>query len=105
MPAIIQQPRTALDRFSTRLKQVELGAILTDGSMEVTLNKKGLTDPLVEAYNLSQPLQVEQAHRDFADAGAELLTTNTVRANPITLAKYGIQSKTYEINRKGVWLA
>jgi methionine synthase / methylenetetrahydrofolate reductase(NADPH) len=96
---------THLDRFSLRLHNQAAGAILTDGSMEVALRARGLTEPGIELYNLSMPIAVEQVHRDFAEAGAELLTTNTESANPITLKKYKLQSKTYEINRKGVWLA
>lgn len=88
-----------------RLNNTAAGAILTDGSMEVALRARGLTEPGIEHYNLTQPSAVEQVHRDFAEAGAELLTTNTEQANPITLRKYKLQLKTYEINRKGVWLA
>lgn len=94
-----------MDRFSIRLRNHAAGAILTDGSMEVALRSRGLTEPGIEHYNLSQPIAVEQIHRDFAESGAELLTTNTEQANPITLRKFKLQTKTYEINRKGVWLA
>ncbi len=73
--------------------------------MAATLFAAGLTDPLIDLYNLTQPIAVEHAHRRFAEAGAELLTTNTERANPLTLARHHIAEKTYEINRKGVWLA
>ncbi len=73
--------------------------------MAAALLAAGLTDPVIAHYNLTQPVAVEHAHRRFAEAGAELLMTNTEHANPITLAKYLIAEKTYEINRKGVWLA
>ena len=73
--------------------------------MAATLHLQGLTDPLIERYNLTQPIAVEHVHRNFAEAGAELLITNTERANPLTLARYNLAEKTYEINRKGVWLA
>jgi len=73
--------------------------------MLATLHAEGLTDPLIERYNLTQPIAVEHAHRSFAESGAELLMTNTEHANPLTLARHHIAEKTYEINRKGVWLA
>jgi methionine synthase I (cobalamin-dependent)/5,10-methylenetetrahydrofolate reductase len=79
--------------------------ILTDGSMAATLHAEGHTDPLIERYNLTQPIAVEHVHRGFAEAGAELLMTNTEHANPLTLARHNLAEKTYEINRKGVWLA
>lgn len=73
--------------------------------MSATLLSMGLTDPLIERYNLTQPISVEHVHRSFADAGAELLVSNTEHANPISLSRWNLESKTYEINRKGVWLA
>jgi homocysteine S-methyltransferase len=93
------------NRFIARLRTAQARPILTDGSMAATLHAAGLTDPLIEHYNLTQPIAVEHAHRRFAEAGAELLITNTEHANPLTLGKYLIADKTYEINRKGVWLA
>ncbi len=92
-------------RFLERLRTAQARPILTDGSMVATLHAEGLTDALVERYNLTQPIAVEHAHRSFAEAGAELLMTNTEHANPLTLARHHIAEKTYEINRKGVWLA
>lgn len=93
------------DRFTARLRSAQIRPILTDGSMVATLHAEGLTDPLIERYNLTQPIAIEHAHRSFAEAGAELLMTNTEHANPLTLARHHIAEKTYEINRKGVWLA
>jgi methionine synthase I (cobalamin-dependent)/5,10-methylenetetrahydrofolate reductase len=105
VPAIAHKPTELLDRFSARLRTAQARPILTDGSMAATLHLQGLTDPLIERYNLTQPIAVEHVHRNFAEAGAELLITNTERANPLTLARYNLAEKTYEINRKGVWLA
>jgi len=105
VPAIAHKPTELLDRFSTRLRTAQARPILTDGSMAATLHLQGLTDPMIERYNLTQPIAVEHVHRNFAEAGAELLITNTERANPLTLARYNLAEKTYEINRKGVWLA
>ncbi|HEX5315902.1 MAG TPA: homocysteine S-methyltransferase family protein, partial [Candidatus Kapabacteria bacterium] len=93
------------DRFTARLRSAQIRPILTDGSMVATLHAEGLTDPLIERYNLTQPIAIEHAHRSFAEAGAELIMTNTEHANPLTLARHHIAEKTYEINRKGVWLA
>ncbi|HZK76765.1 MAG TPA: homocysteine S-methyltransferase family protein, partial [Candidatus Kapabacteria bacterium] len=106
MPAISNTAKpTTIDRFTTRLRTAQARPILTDGSMEAMLHAEGLTDPLIERYNLTQPIAVEHAHRSFAEAGAELLMTNTEHANPLTLARHHIAEKTYEINRKGIWLA
>ena len=106
MPNIAPSPETQpLDRFTARLRDAVARPILTDGSMSATLHAAGLTEQPIERYNLTQPIAVEHVHRSFADAGAELLMTNTEHANPLTLARHYSADKTYEINRKGVWLA
>jgi homocysteine S-methyltransferase len=93
-----------MDRFSVRLSGAA-APLLTDGSMAATLHAGGFTDALIERYNLTHPIAVEHVHRSFAEAGAELLQTNTEHANPLSLARHNLEAKTYEINRKGVWLA
>ncbi len=107
MPTISHTAESPIleSRFTARLRTAQAHPILTDGSMEATLHADGFTDPLIEYYNLTHPIAVEHAHRRFAEAGAELLMTNTEHANPLTLARHHIAEKTYEINRKGVWLA
>ena len=79
--------------------------ILIDGSMEAALRLDGMTEDPIEIYNLRNPLLVESLHALFIDAGAEIIQTNTVGANGITLAPFKLDDKVYEINRKGVWLA
>src|SRR4051812_23356611 len=106
MSEIAQIPtKQAVDRFSERLLRAPAHPILTDGSIAATLALQGLSDALPERYNLTQPIAIEHVHRGFADAGAELLVANTEHANPLTLARHHLSEKTYEINRKGVWLA
>jgi homocysteine S-methyltransferase len=73
--------------------------------MEVVLSQLGFHDHPIEHYNLTQPVAVEHVHHEFADAGAELLQTNTEHASPLALERFGLRQKAYEINRKGVWLA
>jgi len=72
--------------------------------MEVVLATLGFHDHPIENYNLSQPASVEHVHHQFADAGAELLQTNTEHASPLALQRSGLRDKAAEINRKGVWL-
>jgi homocysteine S-methyltransferase len=106
------QPQTSappkyetLDRFNLRLRGAASHPILTDGSMAAALHAEGFAEPLIERYNLTQPIAVEHVHRSFAEVGAELIISNTEHANPLTLSRYNLEEKTYEINRKGVWLA
>src|SRR5690606_35620400 len=55
--------------------------------------------------SLSRPELVRQIHRDYADAGEEILETNTFGANPVKLSAYGLAERTKEINRAAARLA
>jgi homocysteine S-methyltransferase len=79
--------------------------LVTDGSMAIELGAHGCTDFPPDVYNLKNPVQVENIYRDFMNAGSDILQTNTEFANRFALEKYSLADKTYEINRKGVWLA
>ena len=82
------------------------GPLLFDGAMGSLLYERGvfLTRSFDE-LNLSQPEIVAQVHRDYLDAGADIIETNTFGANRIALARHGFADKTVEINRAGVLLA
>src|SRR2546421_2839114 len=58
---------------------------------------KGLNDLL----NITQPELIEKLHRDYLDAGADIIETNTFNAQSISLADYGMESLAYEISRAG----
>src|SRR4051812_14117393 len=58
---------------------------------------KGLGDLL----NLTQPAIIEEIHRKYLEAGADIVETNTFNAQSISLADYGMESLAYEIARAG----
>jgi 5-methyltetrahydrofolate--homocysteine methyltransferase len=55
---------------------------------------KGNNDLLV----LTQPAIIEGIHRQYLEAGADILETNTFNAQAISLADYGMESLAYELN-------
>src|SRR5438105_3343402 len=55
---------------------------------------KGLHDLLC----LTQPRIIEAIHRQYLQAGADLIETNTFNAQALSLADYGLESSAYEIN-------
>jgi 5-methyltetrahydrofolate--homocysteine methyltransferase len=61
----------------------------------------GCNDNLV----LSYPQAVEIVHRSFLDVGVDVIETCSFRSNRITLAEYGLQDKTTEINHAAAKLA
>jgi 5-methyltetrahydrofolate--homocysteine methyltransferase len=62
---------------------------------------KGNNDLLV----LTQPKIIKDIHRDYLDAGADIIETNTFNATPIAMADYNMQSLSREINLQAARLA
>jgi len=58
---------------------------------------KGLNDLL----NLTQPQIIEDIHRQYLEAGADIVETNTFNAQSTSLAEYGMESLAREISRAG----
>lgn len=58
-----------------------------------------------EIQNLKNPSVVEQVHREYLDAGAEIIETNTFSANRLRLAQFHLEDKLVEINRRAVEIA
>ncbi len=58
---------------------------------------KGLNDLL----NVTQPQVIEEIHRQYLEAGADIIETNTFNAQSISLADYGMESLAYELSKAG----
>jgi 5-methyltetrahydrofolate--homocysteine methyltransferase len=65
------------------------------GALELARDQKGNNDLL----NLTRPDLVGEIARSFADAGAEILATNSFNANRISQADYAAEHLVREINR------
>jgi len=80
--------------------------LLADGAMGTMLHGKGVSfDRCFDELNLTNPAVVAEIHREYIDAGAQIILTNTFSANRYKLAKHGMQEKVVEINRAAVSLA
>jgi 5-methyltetrahydrofolate--homocysteine methyltransferase len=73
----------------------------TDRFAEWPRDVKGNNDLLV----LTQPELVARVHREYLEAGADMLETNTFNANAISMADYGMEALSYELNVAGAALA
>src|SRR5882762_9660077 len=58
---------------------------------------KGLNDLL----NITQPAIIEAIHRQYLDAGADIIETNTFNSQAISLADYEMESLAYEMSKAG----
>jgi 5-methyltetrahydrofolate--homocysteine methyltransferase len=54
-----------------------------------------------ELLNLTQPQIIEEIHRRYFEAGADIVETNTFNGQFISLADYGMESLAYELSRAG----
>ena len=51
-----------------------------------------------DLLTLTQPHIIEGIHREYLEAGADILETNTFNAQRISMADYGMEALAYEIN-------
>jgi 5-methyltetrahydrofolate--homocysteine methyltransferase len=58
---------------------------------------KGCNDLL----NVTQPHIIEGIHRQYLEAGADIVETNTFNSQSISLADYGLESLAYELSKAG----
>ncbi|WP_156442389.1 methionine synthase [Mycobacterium sp. IS-1556] len=58
-----------------------------------------------DLLNLTQPQIIEAIHREYLDAGADIIETNTFNANAVSLSDYGMEELGYELNYAGAALA
>ncbi|HWR44045.1 homocysteine S-methyltransferase family protein [Sporomusa sp.] len=74
-----------------------------DGAMGTMLHQAGLEPgECPELWNIEQPEKVTLIHRQYVEAGATIIETNTFGANRIKLAHYGLENKAVAINAAAV---
>ncbi|KXK21793.1 MAG: methionine synthase [Chloroflexi bacterium OLB15] len=96
------------------LDAIQDHVVIFDGAMGTTIQGYHLTadDFGGERYNgmndylvITRPDVIEEIHTMFLKAGAEVVETDTFRSNPITLAEFGLQDRTVELNKTAAALA
>jgi methionine synthase I (cobalamin-dependent)/5,10-methylenetetrahydrofolate reductase len=88
--------------FRDRVKD---GPIICDGAMGTLLDLYGYPEIPHELQNIKNPLVVERIHREYIEAGSEIIATNTFSANRLRLSQFHIEDKLREINLCGVEIA
>jgi len=93
------------NNFLDRLNQASR-PIVTDGAMGTLLHEHGIEiDACFDELNLTHPAIVAEIHRDYIQAGAQLIKTNTFGANRTKLDRHGLEERVQEINAAAVSLA
>ena len=81
--------------YGTLIQQHRLQEADYRGALDLSKDQRGNNDLL----NLTRPKLVGEICRSFADAGAEILATNTFNANAISQADFAAEDLVKEINR------
>jgi homocysteine S-methyltransferase len=88
------------------LKSVGEKVWIADGAMGTMLYSRGIfINRCFDELNLSMPGLVKEVHRDYVEAGAEIIETNTFGANRFKLKQHGLEGKLHQINLRGAELA
>ncbi len=79
---------------------------LFDGSKGFMLQKYGLQKgELAESYNITHPDTVMRIHKEYCDAGSDIIQTNTLCSNRLVLKRHGLEGLHDKINSQGIELA
>lgn len=77
--------------------------IVGDGGMGTELQRAGLEPGgCGDEWNLTHPDRVQAIQQRYADAGAQILLTNTFGTNRYVLARYGLEDRVADIARAAV---
>src|ERR1700716_1132724 len=86
-------------RMDRLTKLIENGPVLWDGAMGTELNARGESaGQCLDELSLVQPALVLGVHRDYIAAGADIIETNSFRANRFGLGDFYLEERVREIN-------
>ena len=113
MQAVMKTPNLNSSRFLTRLHDPTRPVLVFDGATGTSLQQLNLTaddfgGEALEGCNenlvVSKPDAVQAVHRQFLEAGCDVVETDTFGAASIVLAEYGLEIKP-ALNKRAAELA
>jgi 5-methyltetrahydrofolate--homocysteine methyltransferase len=80
--------------------------LVCDGAMGTMLISKGMPPgDCPDYWGIKKHKVLSGIHKEYIDAGADMITTNTFGANWLKLKKYKLQKKANQINKQAVDIA
>src|SRR5947207_3639388 len=96
-------PSSARARFHDRLGH---GPLLVDGAMGTLLFSRGIPQrACLDELATTRPDLIGTVHREYLEAGADVIETATFGANRIRLAQYGLADQAHVLNRRAAQVA
>jgi 5-methyltetrahydrofolate--homocysteine methyltransferase len=90
--------------FQDRIKKGDI--LVSDGAMGTNLQKQGLEKGKPsENWLFERPEEIVQLHKDFIDAGSDIILTNTFGASEIRLKVSKSKESVKAVNRRAVEIA
>jgi 5-methyltetrahydrofolate--homocysteine methyltransferase len=95
-------------------EQLKKRILVMDGAMGTMIQQANLTaadfggelyEGCNENLNLTAPTVIANIHREYLEAGADIIETNTFGATSLVLDEYELGFKAYEINKIAAFLA
>ena len=114
MQAVTETPTLIASRFLKRLHDPSRPVLVFDGATGTSLQQLDLSaedfgGEALEGCNenlvVTRPDAVQNVHRQFLEAGCDVIETDTFGAASVVLAEYGLEAKTFELNKRAAELA
>ena len=118
-PELIEMDRQK--RIISLIETLDSRIMLLDGAMGTMIQSYGLSEDDFrgdrfsdwpsdlkgnnDLLSITRPQVIREIHRQFLDAGADILETNTFNANAPSMSDYGIESLVPELNLAAARLA
>lgn len=113
-PALTSDSALLLNLLDDRILVLDgaMGSLILDrGPTEADYRGKQFADHHIDLKNandvlcLTQPQLIADIHREYYDAGSDIVETNTFNANSLSLDEFGLADLTYEMNKQAALLA
>ena len=114
MQADTVAPTTAASRFLTRLHSPDRPVLVFDGATGTSLQQLNLTaedfggaelEGCNENLVITRPDAVQAVHRQFLEAGCDVIETDRFGAASVVLAEYGLEDQAFLLNQRAAELA
>ena len=104
----------ATERSNTLKSLLGKRILVTDGAMGTQIQARGLGpddfggaeyEGCNEYLNITRPDVIDDIHRDYLAAGADIIQTNTFGATALVLGEYELAAEARRVNREGARIA